>query len=646
MKKFKNIFSPINIGRIRLPNRLVIPPMGTNYAREDGHLTDQFYNYWQERAKGGWGLLIVEITAIDPLGRAIPRQPGIWSDEYIDGFKHLTSIVHENETKIAVQLHHAGRQTYRKSIGGQQPVSSSSIPCPSCQVPPHKLSTAEVYELIEKFGDAALRAKKANFDAIELHGAHGYLIAQFMSPYSNKRGDEFGGDFESRMRFPREIIQNVRKKISTDFPIIFRLSADEMVPGGRTIDDSRAVAQFLEDEGVNALHVSAGVYGSMEYIIPSLEIPRAFNLHNIEEVKKAVNIPVIGVGRIHEVELAEEAINTGKTDLVAMGRQSLADPYLPNKLAAGAQKEIAPCISCLQRCMGYLFNPEELEISCLVNPFCGREEEMKVYPTEHQKRIVVVGGGPAGLEVAWIAASRGHRVFLYERENEVGGQLKAGAMGPNKQEIIKAIKYYRTMLDKYGVKLHLNQELNKEEILGKNPDCVVIATGARPLYPNIEGLENNQKVVSAIDVLEGKVTTGHSVLIVGGGQTGSETADYLVDIGRKVTIVEMLSEIARDVEDPIRLFLLDRLESYGTDIYTNCQVKRFIEDGIIAQLEGKEFELSGFDTIVLALGVKSINHLQSELENTGKEIYVIGDASEPGRAGKAIEEGARLALKI
>ena len=646
MQKYKNIFSPINIGRLRLPNRLVVPPMGTNYAREDGHLTDQFYDYWQERAKGGWALLIVEVTAVDPLGKAIPRQPGIWNDEYIDGFKHLTSIAHEHGTKIAVQLHHAGRQTYRDNIGGKQPVSSSSIPCPSCQAAPHKLSTAEVYELIEKFGDAALRAKKANFDAIELHGAHGYLIAQFMSPYSNKRSDEFGGDFESLMRFPQEIIRNTRRKIGADFPIIFRFSADEMVPGGRTVDQSRAVACFLEKEGINALHASIGVYGSMEYIIPSYEIPRAFNLHNIGEVKKAVNIPVIGVGRIHEPELAEEAINTGKADLVAMGRQSLADPYLPNKLAAGAQEEIAPCISCLQRCIGYLFNPEELEISCLVNPFCGREGEMNVYPSDQQKRVLVVGGGPGGLEFAWLTASRGHQVSLYEREDEVGGQLKAGAMGPNKQEIIKVIKYYRSMLKKYNVEVHLNQELNRETILEKDPDCVVIATGARPLYPDIEGLENNQKVVSAIDVLEGKVTTGHSVLIVGGGQTGSETADYLVDIGRKVTLVEMLSEIARDVEDPIRLFLLDRLKSYGTDIYTNCQVKKFTDDGIIAELEGKEVELSGFDNIVLALGVEPINHLKSELENTGKEIYIIGDAAEPGRAGKAIEDGARLALRI
>ena len=646
MKKYKNIFTPINIGRLRLANRLIIPPMGTNYAREDGHLTDQFYNYWRERAKGGWGLLIVEVTAVDPVGKAIPRQPGIWDDVFIDGFKHLTSIAHENESKIAVQLHHAGRQTYTDTIEGKQPVSSSSIPCPSCQVPPHKLSTAEVYKLIEKFGDAALRAKMANFDAIELHGAHGYLIAQFMSPYSNKRSDEFGGDFASRMRFPQEIIRDVRRKVGNDYPIIFRLSADEMVAGGRTTDDSRAVARFLEDEGVDALHVSAGVYGSMEYIIPSYEIPRAFNLHNIGEIKKAVNIPIIGVGRIHEVELAEEAIATGKTDLVAMGRQSLADPHLPNKLAAGAQEEIAPCISCLQRCMGYLFNPEELEISCLVNPFCGREGEMKFYYTEQQKDIIVVGGGPGGLEFSWIAASRGHNVSLYEREDEIGGQLKAGAMGPNKQEFIKPIKYYKTMAEKYGVNIYLNHELNKDEIISKNPDCVVIATGACPSYPDIEGLENHERIVPAIDVLEGKVNTGHSVLVLGGGQTGTETADFLVDLGRKVTIVEMLPEIARDVEDPIRLFLLDRLESYGTDIYTNCRIKKIIENGIIAEMEGEEFELSGFDTIVVALGVKPINHLQMDLENAGKELYIIGDAREPGQAGKAIEDGARLAIKI
>ncbi|MFW5992231.1 MAG: FAD-dependent oxidoreductase, partial [Halanaerobiaceae bacterium] len=329
-----------------------------------------------------------------------------------------------------------------------------------------------------------------------------------------------------------------------------------------------------------------------------------------------------------------------------MGRQSLTDPSLPNKLAAGAREEIAPCISCLQRCLGYLFDPEELEISCLVNPFCGREGEMKIYPAENQKEIIVAGGGPAGLEAAWIAASRGHKVSLYEREEEVGGQLKAGAMGPNKQEFIKAIKYYRTMLEKYNVDLHLNQELNKEKILEKEPDCIIIATGSRPLYPDIEGLKNHPEVISAVDILEGKAAAGSSVLIVGGGQTGTETADYLGGMGRNVTIVEMLSDIARDVEAPIRHFLIDRLESYGTDIYTNCKVKKFIDDGVIAELDGEEIKIAGFETIVLALGVESVNHLKSELENTGREIYVIGDAREPGRAGKAIEEGARLGIKI
>ena len=376
---FKILFSPVKIGNMVVPNRFVVPQMGTNLANADGTVSEEAIDYWKARAEGGWGLLIVEVTAIDPLGKAIPYQPGLWDDSFIPGFKKLVDAVHRYGAKIAVQLHHAGRQTSSQIIG-KQPVAPSPIPCLVSKEMPRELSTSEVYELVEKFGDAAIRAREAGFDAVEVHGAHGYLIAQFMSPHSNKRVDEFGGSFHNRIRFPVEVMRDIRRKVGGSYPIIFRISANEKVTGGRTVDESRAAARVIESAGADALHVSIGVYGSMQYIVPPADIPPGFILSDAEEIKKAVSVPIIGVGRINDPVLAMDAILSGKADLLAWGRQSLADPDTPNKISAGLIEEISPCIACNQGCIGYIFNPEKMKATCLVNQFCGREGKMKIKP--------------------------------------------------------------------------------------------------------------------------------------------------------------------------------------------------------------------------------------------------------------------------
>jgi len=311
MKKFEKLFEPIKIGTMEVKNRFVVPPMGTNFANPDGSVSQQLIDYLVSRAKGGYGLIIVEVTAIDPLGKAIPLQPGIWDDKFIPGWKKLVDEVHKYGAKIAVQLHHAGRQTTREVIGAQ-PVAPSPIPCPVDREMPRELTTEEVYELIEKFGDAARRARDAGFDAVEVHGAHGYLIAQFMSAYSNKRIDEFGGDFKGRMKFPVEIVKNIRRKVGNGYPVIFRFSGDERVPGGRTIDESRMVARVMEHVGVDALHVSTGVYGSLPWLIAPSAVAPGYNIYAAEEIKKVVNTPVIAVGRINDPLLAEDIIESGK----------------------------------------------------------------------------------------------------------------------------------------------------------------------------------------------------------------------------------------------------------------------------------------------------------------------------------------------
>lgn len=641
---YRILFSPVRIGNMEVPNRFVVPPMGTNLANPDGTVSQELIDYWEARAKGGWGLIIVEVTAVDPVGKAIPRQPGLWDDKFIPGFKKLIDTVHHYGTKIAVQLHHAGRQT-SSQFTGHQPVAPSPIPCLVSKEMPRELSTSEVYELIEKFGDAAVRAREAGFDAVEIHGAHGYLIAQFMSRHSNKRVDEFGGSFHNRMKFPVEVIRNIRRKIGGSYPVIFRISADEIVTDGRTLDESRAAARIIEDAGVDALHVSVGVYGSMQYIVAPADVPPGFLLSDVEEIKRAVSIPVIGVGRINDPELARDAILSGKADLLSWGRQSLADPDTPNKIAAGLVEEISPCIACNEGCIGYILNPNKLKITCLVNPFCGREGKMKIEPADRKKKVVIVGGGPGGLEAAWIAAARGHNVILYEKDCVPGGQFRVGAIAPGKQDIAKAINFYLHMGKKYGVEFKFGVEANAGQIIAEKPDAVIIATGAVPNVPDFPGVDN-PRVVTSTEILLGLKDPGTRVLIVGGGLVGCETADLLGEHGHEVTIVEMLPEIGRDIQEAVRYFLFERLEEYQVTVYTNTKVKEFLTDGVKAEKDGKEITLTGFDTIIIAIGAKSVNNLEQELEGKVPELYTIGDAAEPRKAIDAIEEGAGIAIKL
>jgi 2,4-dienoyl-CoA reductase-like NADH-dependent reductase (Old Yellow Enzyme family)/thioredoxin reductase len=651
MRKFPNLFSPITLGSMKLNNRFVIPPMATNLANEDGTVSQGLIDYWVARAKGGWGLLILEFTAIDPLGKVGPCHPCLWSDKFIDGLKKLTGAVHKYGAKMAVQLSHTGRQTTQAiiDIPGVQPVSASPIPCPLDGEIPRELSLEEIYALIERFGDASVWAREAGFDAIEIHGAHGYLLAQFMSEYSNKRTDEFGGSLENRLRFPIEAIQNVRRKIGPSFPLLFRMSGEERVPGGRTVNESRVVAHLIEEAGVDGIDVSVGVAGSAQYIIASTAVPPGFLLSVSQEIKQAVSVPVIAVGRINHPLLAEDAIKAGKADLIAWGRPSLADPELPNKVAAGQLDEICPCIYCSQGCLRTFPYPgkplPKWGVTCLLNPFCGREGELEISPVIKRKKIIVVGGGPGGLEAAWVAAARGHQVTLYEKRPALGGQFRIAAMPPFKQDITKAISYYIHMCEKHGVSFKLGTEATAEQIVTDHPDVVVIATGGNPLIPNIGGV-NGRRIVTAWDILEGKAQAGNNVLVVGGGMVGCEVADFLGEHLHRVTMVEMLPEIGLDIPLPVKYFLLQRLRDYDVHIEIETSVVEFLDDGAIVSKNSKTAHFRGFDTIVLALGTKSVNTLKEQLEKKVSELYLIGDALEPRKAIEAIEEGARVALKI
>jgi 2,4-dienoyl-CoA reductase-like NADH-dependent reductase (Old Yellow Enzyme family)/thioredoxin reductase len=651
MREFANLLSPIKVGTIQLNNRFIIPPMATNLANEDGTINQAMIDYWVTRARGGWGLLMLEFTAIDPLGKIGSCHPCIWSDKFIPGLRKLTEAVHQNGAKIAVQISHTGRQNteWIRDIPGSRPVSASPIPCPLDKEIPRELPLPEVYELIEKYGDAGRRGRDAGFDIVEVHGAHGYLIAQFMSAYSNKRTDEFGGNFLNRMRFPLAIISNVRRKVGASFPLMFRMSGEERVPGGRTVDESRLVAQMVEKAGIDCIDVSVGVNGSGQYIFAPPAVPAGFLIPIVAEIKKAVSVPVVGVGRINNPYMAEDAIKSGKFDLVSIGRPSFADPELPNKVAAGQMDEICPCIYCSQGCLRTFPYPNKpppkIGTTCLLNPFCGREGELQIKPASQRKKVTIVGGGPGGLEAAWIAAARGHQVTLLEKKPSLGGQFRIAAIPPFKQDIASAINYYIHMGKKYGVNFKLDTEADAKEILADKPDVVIIASGGEPLVPSIPGIDG-PRVVNAWDVLEGKKPAGQRVLIAGGGMVGCEVADFLGEHLHNVTLVEMLPEIASDVPRPVKYFLMQRLKDYCVQVHTGATVVKFLEDGAIIKENGGKATLDGFDTIVLALGTKPVNNLQKPLGKKVPELYVIGDALAPRKAIEAIEEGARVALKI
>lgn len=638
----KKLFTPVKIGKLELKNRLVMPGMSVDYCGNDGFITDRAIAFYSARAKGGWGLIVTEYNPVDPGGRSAIGQAGIWDDCFIEGHKKLADAIHSFGGKVMPQIYHAGRQTVPMLNTGNMPVAPSAIPCPMYQVIPRELTIAEIKNIVEKFGDAALRAKKAGYDGVELHCAHGYLINEFFSNYTNKRADEYGGNLYNRTRFAREVLANIKEKCGEDFPVICRISVAEFVTGGLTIEDMKAIAGILEDAGAAAIHCTAGVVGSAIKIIPPAGERHGWLADYALEIKKTVSIPVIVVGRINDPIIADSIITSGKADLVSMGRAALADPDLPNKAACGNYEDIRYCIGCMQGCIGK--HEIGLPTSCLVNPAVGKEIDLAVKTAESKKKVFIAGGGVGGCEAAIIAASRGHEVHLYEKSDRLGGQFLLAAVPPNKGEYDCFAVWQKNQLAKLNVDVLLNTELTAEIVENEKPDTVIIATGATPILPRIPGADN-AKVVFAKDVLDGKAFVNPNVVIIGGGMVGAETANHLANHGKTVSIVEMASAIAPDEQSSVRVFLMDNLEEKKVQFYTNASVKAITNDGVTIQVAGAEEQCLKADTVVLATGSKPVNCLVDELKSK-TDVITIGDASSVRKALDAVEDGYRAALTI
>jgi 2,4-dienoyl-CoA reductase-like NADH-dependent reductase (Old Yellow Enzyme family)/thioredoxin reductase len=632
--EMKQLFTPFRIRQVRLKNRIVMPGLASFLFEADGSVTDRTVEHYRCRAAGGPAMVITEACAVSPEGIVSPHQARIYDDRFIAGFAKISAAIRSEGAVAALQIHHSGRQTSARVIG-QDPLSPSELPSPSIQGRVAPLSIDGIQELVRKFGAAAQRARQAGFELVEIHGAHGYLINQFLSGFSNIRSDSYGGDTIGRTRFAREIVQEVRRWVGRDFPISFKISAQEFVPGGLTVDESIEILKILVDAGIDVVQVSAGNDATPEWICQPMFMKKACLADSAASIKRALKIPVMTVGRINDPFLADNIIRQNTADLVCMGRGLLADPEMPNKARAGRLEEIRSCIAC-NTCMESIFRKGRVE--CLVNPFLGREKRLEFRPAATARKVMVIGSGPGGLNAAWMAAKRGHEVHLFEKKEAVGGKLIAGSVPGFKKEIFSLIKYLQKQALLSGVKFHLNCEATPAVIRTANPDVVILANGARPLLPQVEGIDG-KLVVCVDDIFNGKRPDWVKTVIVGGGASGCEAALYLAEFGCKVTIVEMLSKMAANLESITRKVILKKLEEFKVAMLAGYKLVRILDKGVqICANNGAETSLEA-DRVVMAVGNQPDNRLYQQIALAGYEIHRIGDCVEPRSIKQAIYEG-------
>ena len=635
------LFSPFAIKSVQLKNRIVMPGLASFLIESNGAISDAAVEHYRRRAGGGPAMVIVEACAVSPEGVVSNHQAQIYDDSFIDGLSKIAAVIRSEGSVPAVQLHHGGRQTSIKVIK-RKPLAPSPIPCPTIRGEVEPLSIDGIQEIVQKFGDAAERARQAGFELIEIHGAHGYLINQFLSKISNIREDEYGGDTVGRSRFAIEIVEAIRRRLGPDFPLSFKISAQEFVPGGLTVKESIEILKYLVTAGIDVVQVSAGNDITPEWICQPMFMPKACLADSADQVKKALDIPVMAVGRINDPLVANEIISNGQADLVCIGRGLLADPEMPNKAREGRLDEIRTCIAC-NTCMESIFKKGRIE--CLVNPMLGREEEMALIPTKNPKNVMVVGGGPGGLNVAWVAAKRGHKVHVYEKRDSLGGQLLPGSIPGHKKELLSLIKYQEKQIEKYGVTCHLNHEVQIEDIREMNPDVVILATGSQPLIPRVAGIDRDI-VLTYEDVLNGNPPDFKKAVIIGGGATGLELALHLAEYGCAVSVVEMLAKVGIGLESMTRKILLAKLKEARVKIMNETRLIRIEDDGaVVARSDGTEQMLEA-EKVILAVGNRPLNQLYEKIKSLGYETYQIGDCLETRSAKAAIYDSAVLGRSI
>lgn len=642
MKEFSHLFSPIKVGETVVKNRVFMPPISTNLA-DKGYVTDALVAHYAARAKGGVGLIVTEVTTVEPTYIYLPGDMSIHDDSFIPGWKKLTEAVHQYDCKILPQLFHPAYMAF-PIPGTPRLIAPSNVGPYYAKEAPRSVTKEELKVIIKQFGEAALRVKTAGADGVEIHAAHAHgLLGGFLSPLYNKRTDEYGGDISCRLRLTLEVIEEVRKMCGKDFIIDVRISGDEYTDGGLNINDMIYVSKTLEKAGVDMLHVSGGTTIARGSSIPAPGTKMGSHALLSEEIKKHVSIPVATVGRITEPWIADELIANDKADICMMGRANLCDAEFVNKAMSGHVEDIRPCIGCLRCLTGIMFGKR---VSCTINPSLEIENEDTIKEAEEKKNVLVIGSGPAGMEAAFVAHKRGHHVVLCEKDDKLGGEMNLAAVPIAKQDLTLVIKYMAHKLE--GVDVRLNTEVTLEMLKNEFKDYEVIAgTGASPIV--INPFTQFKSWMTADDVLAGRAFPGRKIVIIGGGSVGCETADYLAPLindlfprNRDVTILEMANGVMMNESGPGRSLLVRRMMEKGVKIITSAKVDSVTETEINYTLDGVTHTIKDADTLIFAAGYKKNPAVEEMLEESGLNYHMIGDAHEIGNIKTAITEAYNL----
>lgn len=646
MKEFSHLFSPIKVGETVVKNRVFMPPISTNLA-DKGYVTDALVAHYAARAKGGVGLIVTEVTTVEPTYIYLPGDMSIHDDSFIPGWKKLTEAVHQYDCKILPQLFHPAYMAF-PIPGTPRLIAPSNVGPYYAKEAPRSVTKEELKVIIKQFGEAALRVKTAGADGVEIHAAHAHgLLGGFLSPLYNKRTDEYGGDISCRLRLTLEVIEEVRKMCGKDFIIDVRISGDEYTDGGLNINDMIYVSKTLEKAGVDMLHVSGGTTIARGSSIPAPGTKMGSHALLSEEIKKHVSIPVATVGRITEPWIADELIANDKADICMMGRANLCDAQFVNKAMNGHVEDIRPCIGCLRCLTGIMFGKR---VSCTINPSLEIENEDTIKEAEEKKNILVIGSGPAGMEAAFVAHKRGHHVVLCEKDDKLGGEMNLAAVPIAKQDLTLVIKYMAHKLE--GVDVRLNTEVTLEMLKNEFKDYEVIAgTGASPIV--INPFTQFKSWMTADDVLAGRAFPGRKIVIIGGGSVGCETADYLAPLindlfprNRDVTILEMADGVMMNESGPGRSLLVRRMMEKGVKIITSAKVDSVTETEINYTQDDVTHTIKDADTLIFAAGYKKNPAVEEMLEESGLNYHMIGDAHEIGNIKTAITEAYNLTKNL